>query len=225
MNGCAKLEDAMTIIIADQDVLAREGLRSMLESEGLSVVADAWEEEQLISQSSEYRPNVVILEASILVDSGMDLIDTIKHASPNTRVILMGTSTNPDTIICALQRGLDGYIEKTASSERFQMACLHVVKGDGLVLPDTASDLFLHLIDRRTTLSSDENVRLTKRQLEVLGCMVEGMSNKQIGTHLNLSETTIKSHVTAILRKLGAADRTQAVAKAIFDRIVKRDDA
>ena len=216
------MNDKVTIIIADEDTLAREGLKNMLQAGCFSIVSEAHERNALIVAVSEHRPHIVILESSLFVTLGAELVEEIKTASPETKVVLIGTSTTPETIIRGLQAGVAGYIPKSSTVKAFQEACLQVAWGKEPVLPDMASDLLLYVLQRQTEPGSgDEERGLTRRQLEVLQLMVKGLSKKEIALKLHLSETTVKSHVTAVLRKLGATDLTQAVVKAINEGIVE----
>lgn len=219
----------ITIVIADEDALAREGLKSMLHlNEQFYVVAEAYEKEPLKAVVLQRRPNIVILESTLLTVLGFHVIAGLMEASPETKVILMGTATSPEVIIRALQLGVAGYIPKSASARQFEEACLQVARGESPILPDLAGDLLLYVLQQRTgSRHMSEDQMLTRRQYEVLGFMVQGYCNKEIAGVLSVSETTVKSHVTGILRKLGVTDRTQAVVKAIRDGLVtpiKADD-
>lgn len=216
------MNDKVTIIIADEDTLAREGLKNMLQARCFTIVAEAHEQNALITSVDKHRPNIVVLESSLFIKLGEEIVSEIKAASPATKVVLIGTSTTPETIIRGLQAGVVGYIPKSSSVQAFQEACLQVAWGKEPVLPDMASDLLLYVLHRQSEHGAGDDERgLTPRQLEVLQLMVRGLSNKEIAGKLHLSETTVKSHVTAVLRKLGATDRTQAVVKAINEGIVE----
>lgn len=216
------MNDKVTILIADEDTLAREGLKNMLQAKCFEIVSEASDRAALDVAVRKHQPHVVIIESSLFFSLGVELVGELKVASPETKVVLIGTSTNPEAIIRGLQAGVAGYIPKSTAVEQFQEACLQVAWGKEPVLPDMASDLLLYVLQQRGDLRFGGDERgLTRRQLEVLHLMVQGLSNKEIALELHLSETTVKSHVTAILRKLEAADRTQAVVKAISEGIVE----
>lgn len=221
-DAVGKMSDKVTMIIADEDTLAREGLKNMLQARCFAIVAEAHEQQALIVSVRKHRPNIVILESSLFLKLGEDIVGKIKAVSPATKVVLIGTSATPETIIRGLQAGAAGYIPKSSPVQAFQEACLQVAWGKEPVLPDVASDLLLYVLQRYTEHGAGDDERgLTPRQLEVLQLMVKGLSNKEIAEQLHLSETTVKSHVTAVLRKLGATDRTQAVVKALNEGIVE----
>lgn len=215
------MNDKVTIIIADEDTLAREGLKNMLQARCFAIVSEACERATLTLAVAKHRPHIVILEATLLNSIGFELVDELRTASPESKVVMIGTATTPETIIRGLQAGAAGYIPKSATVEEFQEACLQVAWGKEPVLANVASDLLLYVLQQRDPGIGEDERSLTRRQFDVLRFMVQGLSNKEIASELHLSETTVKSHVTAILRKLGATDRTQAVVKAISEGIIE----
>lgn len=214
---------AITIAIADEDALAREGLKSLLHANGqFRIVGEAYDKEPLFAVVRQRRPQIFILELRLLNVLGMSFLEDLIAESLGTHVILMGTVADPETIIRALQIGVAGYIPKDATPEQFSETCQRVAQGESPVLLDMAGDLLLYVLQQGTnSRNATDDQALTKRQHEVLGYMVQGYCNKEIASVLNVSEPTVKSHVTGILRKLGVSDRTQAVVKAIKDRLVK----
>lgn len=218
--------EEITILIADDDALARGGLKSVLQTYGaFSVVAETDNRESLLALVGELLPNIVIMDAGLLPTFGMQIMADLSDASPETKVILIGISASPETIIRSLQAGVKGYIPKSATVEQFKEACLQVAQGMSPVLPNMAGDLLRYVLENRPNSQRVErDTPLTRRQYEVLRQMVRGLCNKEIAANLHVSETTVKSHVTGILRKLGVSDRTQAVVKALRDRIVVPED-
>lgn len=219
--------ETITIAIADDDALAREGLKSMLQlNPRFRIVGETSDREGLFATARSRRPHLVIIDAGLVISFGLQLIVDLKEQAPQTKLVLMGITTSPDTIIRSLQAGAAGYIPKSASIEVFEDACLQVASGVSPVLPEMASDLLRYVLQQRPgSRDLREDSDLTKRQREVLQYMAKGMCNKEIAVILEVSETTVKSHVTGILRKLGVSDRTQAVVKALRDRLVEPDDA
>lgn len=190
------------------------------------IVGETSDREGLFATARSRRPHLVIIDTGLVISFGLQLIVDLKEQAPQTKLVLMGITTSPDTIIRSLQAGAAGYIPKSASIEVFEDACLQVASGVSPVLPEMASDLLRYVLQQRPgSRDLREDSDLTKRQREVLQYMAKGMCNKEIAVILEVSETTVKSHVTGILRKLGVSDRTQAVVKALRDRLVEPDDA
>lgn len=212
----------ITIAIADDDALAREGLKSLLQAdERFEIVGEGANEAELLQLVRTIRPDIVMIDADLLTNYGMGLVDDIRDLAPRTKLLLMGIHTDPEAIIRSLQAGVAGYIQKSTSIEVLAEACIQVAQGVQPVLPQMATDLLWYMLENQPgPREVREETPLTKRQHEVLHYMAQGMCNKEIAAVLSVSETTVKSHVTGILRKLGVSDRTQAVVKALRDGIV-----
>lgn len=217
----------VTIVIADEDALAREGLKSMLHSgSGCRVIAEAYELDPLISLAAEKKPDLIVCTTPLWDKIGLALMSAINEQALATKVLLMGTTAKRDTILQALQAGAVGYVPKSSTVAQWEEACFQARRGGSPVLPGMAADLLLYVLEQQTltTLEADTGSDLTRRQDEVLRLMVRGLSNKEIAHELTVSETTVKSHVTGILRKLGVSDRTQAVVKAIREQLIPGKD-
>lgn len=217
----------ITVIIADDDALAREGLKSVLQLDSVfNVIAETDSRDVLVLLVEARMPDIVVIDAGLLSAFGLQTLDDLAKASPQTKIVLIGIHASPELIIRSLQIGARGYIPKSASVDRFWEALRQVAEGMSPVLPEMASDLLWYVLAQRPKSRGPTGaVSLTRRQYEVLQYMVQGLCNKEIAALLHVSETTVKSHVTGILRRLGVSDRTQAVVKALRERIVVLEDA
>ncbi len=217
--------EAVTITIADDDALAREGLKSLLHAdERFAIVGEGADRVELLQLVRTTRPDIVMVDADLLAAAGLGLIRDVQEISPDTKLLLMGIRADPEAIIESLQAGVSGYIEKSSSLDVLADACLQVAEGVQPVLPQMATDLLWYMLEHQgEARRGRQQTSLTRRQQEVLYYMAQGMCNKEIAAILKVSETTVKSHVTGILRKLGVSDRTQAVVKALRDGLVTSD--
>jgi RNA polymerase sigma factor (sigma-70 family) len=209
--------EPVRVVIADDQALLRTGFAMILAAEGIEVVGEAADGAQAIDAVRRTRPDVV------LMDIRMPEIDGLEA----TRRILSGTATAPRIIIlttfdldryvyAALSAGASGFLLKDVSPERLVAAVRMVRSGDALLAPTITRRLierFAPHNERAATLHRDLSL-LTPRELEVLQLLAKGLSNAELAARLQLSETTVKTHVTRILFKLKLRDRAQAIVVA-----------
>lgn len=206
MPGDSARPRAMTVLCVEDHPVFREGLRTILESqEDMSLVAQAASAAEAVEAFRRHRPDVVLLDVRLAGSDGIDALIRIREEFPRARVLVLSTSDGEGDIRRALRAGAAGYILKSAPRQDLLAAVRTVHGGGRYVAPDVAARLAEHLGD-------DE---LTPRELEVLSLIREGFRNKQVARRLGISETTVNFHVRNLVQKLGANDRTHAVAIAI----------
>ncbi|TAK34780.1 MAG: response regulator transcription factor [Chloroflexota bacterium] len=225
--------ELIRVLLAHESAVVREGLLSMLRTvEDIEVVGQAHDNLQVLEKIVEHRPHVVLAGLHARYMDTLDAIRRIKHASPDTAVIVFATyedgSTAAHFIRAGISAGASGYIPSTVSEDRLIHSIRTARKGGLLIestLPWEDAPLGPPI---RPSLSDDELADiqtaqqrmlppLTPRQKEVLRLLVEGCTNKQIGEALSISKETAKKHVQSIIFRLGVSDRTQAAVKAIRD--------
>lgn len=197
------------ILLVDDHSIVRMGLVTLLSSEqDLSVVAEAEDGEQAVRLHAKWQPDVTLLD--LRMPGGIDGIETLKRVreqSPEARVIVLTTSEFDEDVLRSVEGGAAGYLSKNVSRSDLAAAIRRVHEG-GSCLPTSLAQRMDEWAQRR---------QLTSREVEVLEFMRRGLSNRDIGKALEISEHTAKAHVCAILGKLGAADRAEAVNIA-FER-------
>lgn len=207
----------MHILLVDDHALFREALLHVLNQLKPDTLvleaANAEEAAQLISRSRNL--DLMLLDIDLPGMSGLTALPLLRELAPSLPIVVLSGSENPGHVNTALQHGAVGYIPKSCSSHEM-LAALHIVlQGDIYIPPKLLGKLGVSPL---SSASADENTpsqtALTARQLEVLECMAMGLPNKSIAKNLNVAEGTIKLHVAAILRLLGAKNRTEAVIKA-----------
>jgi two-component system nitrate/nitrite response regulator NarL len=203
-NGECSLT-AITIAIVDDHPLFREGVsRSLSEIEDFVVVGEGASADDATMLVAAQRPDVVLLDVS-MPGGGIEAISEIVVRSPQTKVLMLTASEEVDPLVAALRRGAAGYVVKGIGSRGLAEAIRTVAGGSRYISPTMRSKVEKSLFDRPASL--------TARETEVIELVAEGLSNKHIGRRLNLQEKTIKHHMTEILSKLGASNRTEAAIR------------
>ncbi|WP_028732203.1 response regulator [Rhizobium leguminosarum] len=197
---------AITIAIVDDHPLFREGVsRSLSEIDDFVVVGEGASADDAATLAASHRPDVLLLDVS-MPGGGIDAIPEILARSPQTKVLMLTASEEVDPLVAALRRGAAGYVVKGIGSRGLAEAIRTVVGGSRYI----SSSMRAKVIETSLFV---ERTSLTARELEVIGLVAEGLSNKHIGRRLNLQEKTIKHHMTEILSKLGASNRTEAAIR------------
>jgi two-component system NarL family response regulator len=199
------------IIVIDDQAVVRQGFVSLINTVAdMEVIAEGTNGQQAIELYRQHKPDVMLIDLRMPVLSGVEAISAIRRESPGARMIVLTTYDGDEDIYRSLQAGAQGYLLKDVFFEELEEAIRKVHAGSRRIPAAVAE----RLAER---MSGSE---LTTRELEVLQQIVAGKSNKEIGTHLNISEATVKSHINNILSKLGVSDRTQAATTALQRGIV-----
>ena len=200
------------ILLVDDHGIMREGLAAVLSrDEGLDVVGQAGTGESAMQQFRELAPDVCIVDLRMTPMDGVEITEAMRQLNPAARVILLTTYDTDEEVFRGLRAGAASYLLKDVDSARLIDTIRAVHAGRKAISPEIAAKLAEHV-------ASDA---LTARQQEVLNCLAQGMSNIEIGRTLFISDGTVKAHVKAILQKLDARDRTQAITIAIKRGLVR----
>jgi DNA-binding NarL/FixJ family response regulator len=209
------------ILVADDHPIVREGLAAILSTQpDFEVIGQAVDGADLVAQAGQLRPDVVLTDLEMPQLDGVGAILQLRRASPETRSIVFTVFDTDERILAALQAGAQGYLLKGAPREEVFNA-IRVVDGGGSLLQPIVASKVLRQISGGS-LHGEEREPLTNREIEVIRLLAQGKPNKEIATELAISERTVKFHVSSILGKLGAANRTEAVAIAAARGIVER---
>jgi DNA-binding NarL/FixJ family response regulator len=204
----------LRVVIADDQPLMRAGFRAVLEATGaIDVVAEAENGEAAVAAARAHQPDVVLMDIRM---PGMDGIEATRRL-PRQRVLILTTFGLDEYIIDALRAGASGFLLKDAPTEEVLAAVRAVAAGDAVLAPAVTRRL-LDQVGRRlpgaVPRGAAGDAGLTDRERQVLAAMAAGLSNAEIAEALVLSETTVKTHVSSVLGKLGLRDRVQAVIYA-----------
>ncbi|TAU83210.1 response regulator [Rhizobium leguminosarum] len=197
---------SITIGVVDDHPLFREGVtRSLSEISGFVVVAEGASSDDAAMIASDNHPDIMLLDVS-MPGGGLSAVSDVLARSPTTKVLMLTVSEEVDTLLGALQRGAMGYVLKGVGSRGLAEAIQTVLRGSRYISPTMSAKVMENSLNGGT---SDKN-SLTPREREVMDLVAQGLSNKHIGLRLSLQEKTVKHHMTQILSKLGASNRTEA---------------
>lgn len=200
------------ILLADDQTLLRQGLRTILDLEpGLRVVGEAADGEVAVAQALALRPDVALMDVQMPRRSGVEATALITAACPETRVIVLTTFDYEEYVFDAVKAGAMGYLLKDVPAPELVDTIRRVHAGESFIQPSVATKLLREFGRRGRALQEEA---LTERERDVLNLLAAGASNRDIGARLSLAEGTVKNHVSNILGKLHAANRTHAVTLA-----------
>src|SRR5256714_6337591 len=216
------------ILLADDHPIVREGLRAVLETQtDFEVIAECATGDEALRLSSALHPDMVLLDLEMPVMDGVEAIRRLRQMPYAPRIIVFTAFDNDERIIHAIQAGADGYLLKGAPREEIFKAIRITMEGGSLLQPVVASKLLRHMGHQLPATGAQSSFShhvtaqrvppyeaLTERELEVLNLLAQGMPNKEIAAQLVISERTAKFHVSSIMGKLGATNRTEAVSLA-----------
>lgn len=217
---------SIRVLLVDDQEIVRQGLTTILKyAPGIEVVGQAGDGEEAVIIARTLRPDVVLMDLKMPRLGGIPATRRISAELPDTQVIILTTYDTDDLVFEGIKAGAKGYLLKDAASETLVEAIRGVMRGESRIDPSVARKV-LNEFQRLTTEAparrpmldtQDELIiePLTPREEEVLHLLVEGLSNKEIGARLHLTEGTVKNYVSNVIAKLQANDRTHAVVLAI----------
>lgn len=204
------------VFVADDHELVRCALRATLDAEeDLEVVGEAGDTDSAISGVEQARPDVLLLDMRMPGGGGVVVCNEVRERCPDTRVVILTSFDDNHEVFGALSAGATGYLLKDTRPARIVEAVREVSEGKFVFHDAVAERAAEGLARDRQVLDP-----LSEREVEVLQLMADGLSNKQVSSTLWISETTVKSHVGNILRKLGQTDRTNAVLTGLREGLV-----
>jgi DNA-binding NarL/FixJ family response regulator len=208
----------VSVLLVDDQPLFREGLRTLLSVEpGIEVLGEAGDGEAAVQQARRLRPQVVLMDMRMPVLDGVEATRRLRAETPESRVIVLTTFDDDEEVFDALRAGAVGYLLKDATRDKLVEAIRSAARGESFLQPSVAAKVvaeFSRLAPGRHVAPATLVEPLSERELEVLRCLGQGMSNKEIAAELGIAEGTAKNHMTNILGKLGVLDRTQAALRA-----------
>jgi DNA-binding NarL/FixJ family response regulator len=219
----AGADSALRVMIVDDEELFRAGLRSMLEAEGVRVVAEARGTEEALELVPRSAPDVVLLSLETRGMPATEATRRLAGVAPGTRVLAMTDGRDPEAVIDVLVAGASGCLARGDAAEaRAAEAVRAAAAGEIALSGRTGRAAVERLRERSGARAAADAIRatLSERELDVLRLLVDGKDNVEIGTALFISPMTVKHHVQAICRKLGADNRTQAAVRAVRAGIV-----
>jgi DNA-binding NarL/FixJ family response regulator len=209
----------VSVVIADDQRMVREGIQLMLSLVGgVSVVALAADGEQAVAAVGEHDPDVVLMDLRMPVCDGVTATQRIRESYPRTQIVVLTTFSDDEQVLAALRAGARGYLTKDAGAEEVSRAIARVAAGHADLDPGVQRRL-LDMLPSQAVAAPPLSDPLTDRELDVLRLIGAGLSNAEIAVHLQVSESTVKTHVNHVFAKIKARDRAQAVTYAFRNGI------
>lgn len=207
------------VMIADDHSLIREGIKQLLEFDGtIEIIAEASNGVECLDKLQNTIPDVLLLDINMPVKNGLEVLEEIKKEQYEVKVIILTVHNELEYLLRAVDIGVDGYIMKDSESAELKRAINAVQSGENYIQASLIPALNNRLANR--DIDKDKIDSLTSRELEVLIQIANGMINKEIATSLNISERTVKNHISNIFKKIDVSDRTQAAVFAIKNNII-----
>lgn len=207
----------ISVLIADDHAVVRQGLRTFLElQEDIAVAGEAADGEEALRAAGELQPDVILMDLVMPRLAGVEAIERLRAAGSTARVIVLTSFLDEDKVLPAVRAGAAGYLLKDVEPAQLVDAIRTVDRGEALLHPAVAARVLQELVapgDAPDRAALHES--LTAREREVLALLARGMANKAIAFELGCAEKTVKTHVGNILAKLGLSDRTQAALYAV----------
>lgn len=207
-------------MIADDHSMIREGLKNLLELDGdIQVISEAVDGEDCLDKLQVVKPDVLLLDINMPKKNGLEVLKSLKSKRSKLKVLVLTVHNEIEYLMKAVDIGVNGYVLKDYESAELKKAIFTVAEGETYIQPSLIPALNAKMIE--TNKDAEKIKSLTKRELDVLKLLAVGMFNKEVGKRLEISERTVKNHVSNIFKKLGVTDRTQAAVFAIRNNLVQ----
>lgn len=218
----SSMRNPIRLMIVDDHTLFRRGLVGLLdEMPDFEVVGQASDGLQALVVIEQVKPDVVLLDLNMPRMDGIETLRQIRHRKLQARVLMLTISQTSEDLLDAIRAGADGYLLKNTEPDDLRKSLLRVAEGQGALSPEVTGTV-MRALGRLST--EEQSPLLSDRELEVLACMVEGMTTMQIASQLFISDNTVKTHVRHIFEKLEVSNRAEAVGKAMQIGLIKKKE-
>jgi DNA-binding NarL/FixJ family response regulator len=210
----------LRLVVVDNHALFRRGLVGLLEEmPGFQVVGQAGDGEQALPVIEQARPDIVLLDLNMPKKDGIATLREVRERRLPVRVLMLTISQDDNDLMDAIRAGADGYLLKNTEPDDLRRSILRVVEGQGALSPEVTAPVLRAL----SRFSTDAPAAvLSDRELEVLDCMVDGLTTQQMASRLFISENTVKTHVRHIFEKLEVSNRAEAVGKGMQLGLIRK---
>jgi DNA-binding NarL/FixJ family response regulator len=213
---------SVSVLVVDDQTLVRAGFVRLLETEpGIAVAGEAADGLEALEAARRTRPDVVLMDIRMPRLDGLQATARLTATQPGTRVVVLTTFDLDEYVFEALRAGASGFLLKDAPPDELVHAIRVVAAGEALLAPSVTRRLIAEFARTPVPRADDRLARLTPRERDVLALVATGLSNAEIAARLFLGESTVKTHLTAVLTKLGLRDRVQAVVLAYESGLVR----
>jgi DNA-binding NarL/FixJ family response regulator len=217
------LKKNLTVVLADDHPVVLIGVRNMLAHEGLQIVGEANDGDEAITLTLELQPDILLLDLAMPRLPGLEAMRAIMGRSPNVKIILLTSTISTQQIIEALHIGARGIVLKDAVAQHLTQAIQTVGAGDYWIGGARVVNLMsaLHELMQQVKVPERKTFGLTPREMDVVGCIIEGCSNRDIAKQYTISEETVKRHLSNIFDKTGVSTRLELALFAIAHKLIE----
>jgi len=204
------------ILISEKQTIFTEGLKTVLsDDKQFYIVGSTVTAKETLSFAQQYHPDIILIDPVFDDMDNLQLLSKLTEIKPPVNIIFITEQKDEDFLIHSLEKGIQSILPKDVSPQKLINSILSVYNGETLVSEILATKLLKNMISREKNLE-----RLSSREKEVLGLVAEGLSNKQIGKKLFISERTVKNHLSSVYRKINVKDRTQAAVFLVKENLI-----
>jgi len=209
------MSDTIRLLIADDHLIVRQGLRLILETEdGFELVGEASDGTEAVQLAGKLHPDVILMDLRMPGMDGLTAIEQLAETQPEIAIVILTTFNEDDLMVRGLRAGAKGFLLKDTDRETLFDSIRAAARGETLLKPDVMARLLAQTQSSGGTKPQPEKVDLTEREMEVLQAAAQGKTSKEIAFALGISERTIKAHLGSIYQKLGVDSRAAAIAAA-----------
>ncbi len=213
------MSDIIRVMITDDHAMIREGIKQLLEFDGnIQIIEEASNGVECLAKLETVHPDVLLLDINMPEKNGIQVLKELKEKNSDIKVLILTVHNEVEYLLNAVDIGVDGYIMKDSESSELKKAIQLIMNGENYIQPSLIPTLNSRLVNR--DFDKDKIDSLTKRELEVLIQIANGMANKEIALNLDISERTVKNHIFNIFKKINVSDRTQAAVFAIKNNLI-----
>ena len=210
---------AIKIMITDDHSMIREGLKNLLELDGdIEVIAEAVDGEDCLEKLKTVKPDVLLLDINMPKKTGLDVLSELKDKKSKIKVLVLTVHNETEYLMKAVEIGINGYVLEDSESAELKKAIFTIAEGENYIQPSLIPALNSKMIEKNEDEIKIES--LTKRELQVLKELAVGKFNRDIAKEMEISERTVKNHISSIFKKLDVTDRTQAAVFAIRNNLI-----
>lgn len=211
------MTDIIHVLLADDHDVVREGLKTVLRNQSdFSVVAEARDGEEAVREARRVKPDLVVMDVRMPKQNGIEACREIREDLPGTNILMLTSYGDERAVMASILAGANGFLLKEAGANEL-IAAMRTVGAGGKILDHSGAATVIDQIRKGNIITDEDRLAssLNERELQVLELIADGMTNREIGAQLYLSEKTVKHHVSDILAKLGLTRRVEAAAFAI----------
>ena len=210
---------AIRVMIADDHSIVREGIKLLIEQEDeFEVIGEAHNGTNCLKKLEKLKPDILLLDINMPKMNGLEVLQKIREKQIDVKVLVLTAHREPEYLLKASDIGINGYLLKESKSIELRRAIISIMKGENYV-----QSSLVPILRSRMTERDEENKKiekLTRREMQVLKLIAVGMCNRDVAKEMNITERTVKNHVSNIFKKIGVTDRTQAAVFAIKNNLI-----